>query len=392
MPESTRHRPHSADCTAAQVFAERSLKEGGQALPIDPDKSGTSAGVRAHRIKDFEDYRRIAVIGTGRFAQLLAEALERFHDVVAFAEPFAVPEGISLGGRKLVSTDLLHLLEVDAVIMAEGGVGQGEEMLPRNWNPSIPIVEATQVFDRLLVFGAGAGGRKVWEVIPRKASILAFVDNDVNKSGSQIEGVPVILPESVSQHDYRYILVASMYRDEIESQLKQLGIPERRVLSIDPTRRPRVRSVSRRKELLKEARMFWPELLEEDLKRAWSFAVHCADVALLDFARESLAVGVIMAAAGARVLAFGAPSALHGATALGVNAISTSFRPEDANAFSACIVLGPKGISSITGSWQPGQRLIAPRQLNLGEYHRQTANLSFWYAPPRQWLSIPKIY
>lgn len=392
MPESSRKPTHSAICSAAQVFADCSRKEGGRALPIEPDRNGTPKGIREHRIKDLQDYRRIAVIGTSRFAQLLAEALERFHDVVAFAEPFAVPEGITLGGRKLVSTDVLHLLEVDAVIRVEGSDGQREVMLSPNWNPSIPIVDATQVFDRLLVFGAGAGGRKVWKVIPSKASILAFVDNDVNKRGTQIEGISIILPQAIPQYNYRYILVASMYRDEIESQLKQMGIPEGCVLSIDPTRKPRVRTVLRRKELLNEARMFWPELLAEDLKRVWSFALHCEEVALLDFAKESLAVGVIMAAAGARVVAFRAPSLLHGSMALGVNAISKTFQPEDANTFSAFIVSESQGFCSITGCCHPGHRLIAPRYLNLGDYHRQTANLSYWYTPPRRWLSNTNIF
>ena len=56
-----------------------------------------------------------------------------------------------------------------------------------------------------------------------KWNIRYFSDNDPNKWGKTIMGVKVIPPFEIKELNYR-VVITSMYEDEIENQLKEIGI------------------------------------------------------------------------------------------------------------------------------------------------------------------------
>jgi len=86
---------------------------------------------------------------------------------------------------------------------------------------------------RVLIFGASEGGRKVTRMLKEdNIEILAYVDNDKEKIGQKINGKEVISPEKINEFNYNYILIASMYFNEIIDQLTNMGISKSRIIKI----------------------------------------------------------------------------------------------------------------------------------------------------------------
>jgi hypothetical protein len=81
----------------------------------------------------------------------------------------------------------------------------------------------------ILVFGAGVGAARAEACLRHRCRVLAFVDNDPGKQGTQFQGRPVIGPQDLPRFGNAPIYVASMYADQIYRQLTvDLGIgPER---------------------------------------------------------------------------------------------------------------------------------------------------------------------
>lgn len=329
---------------------------------------------------------RLVVVGIEAVGQFAAEALGRSHEIVAFLDSRALPVGTTLLDRPVAALEAVTTLSFDAALIASSSVGEIITRLRRLGVSRERILLLSEVLDGLVVFGAGAGGLRVWEMVPRKEMIRCFADNDTRKQGTTLQGIPVIAPSEIARTDYRFVIVASMYRKEIETQLRALNIPEEKVLAIDPTLPPVVWRTARRPELLTEARTFFPEFGDDDLERVWSFGQHCAAAAVTGFDGLSLAVGVVLVAAGCRVTAFGATGVAPGRSALGIQAVERACSAEEL-ASVALVVAGLVG--AMAGSFRPGQAVIAAHCRTPTGAHRETAHLAFWYSPPREWLRPP---
>lgn len=86
---------------------------------------------------------------------------------------------------------------------------------------------------RIIVFGLGCGGEeflKSRRCYLRDKQIIAFSDNDRNKTGQLFHGYPVITPEEIPQREYDLICVASAYYKEISKQLiNEIGVPRDKI-------------------------------------------------------------------------------------------------------------------------------------------------------------------
>ena len=68
------------------------------------------------------------------------------------------------------------------------------------------FAEYSPMVDDIVIFGASSGGRQVYEKLHSKANIVAFLDNDPNKQGQAVCGIPVINPENIHSLDYLNIV------------------------------------------------------------------------------------------------------------------------------------------------------------------------------------------
>lgn len=82
--------------------------------------------------------------------------------------------------------------------------------------------------DRIIIFGAGGSGKKLFESYKAKDNIeiVAFADNF--KTGDLFD-VPIIKSEEIKNFDYDYIIIASVAAAPIKNQLLALGIPEQKI-------------------------------------------------------------------------------------------------------------------------------------------------------------------
>jgi FlaA1/EpsC-like NDP-sugar epimerase len=86
----------------------------------------------------------------------------------------------------------------------------------------------------LLVFGAGLGGQRLYQVLGPDETVVAFVDNDPTKQGTTLHGHDVLAPAQALQRGYDAIVIASQAHLQIGAQLLALGVPREKIEVADP--------------------------------------------------------------------------------------------------------------------------------------------------------------
>ncbi len=374
---------------AGYVFAGLAQQEQIEQLETalrERDYAGQFVGANGLASGELGSIRRLAILGAGRVAQFAAEALGRRHEIVAFIDANPSWSGKTLFGKPVQPLGTLGLPECDGVLVAESPGETGLHQLRQHLATDTRVLNMQDVFDRLVVFGAGAGGLQVLDRVPRKEMILCFADNDRRKQGTLLHGIRVVAPAELAAIDYRYIVIASMYRAEIEKQLAELGIPADKVLAVDPTRSPVVPEGRDPLRALTVARIFDGGIAAGPLERVLSFGKNCGTAALIDFAPATMAVGVMLAAGGCKVTAFGAPEFVRKRTAMGITATDVAPTPEEMSQYDVLVTGGSGWPDWLSRRFRPEQRLIEVRGRDVPTVHLRVGEVSFWYAPPRNWL------
>jgi len=89
--------------------------------------------------------------------------------------------------------------------------------------------------ERLVIFGAGEGGRRALAALRRDQVAVAFCDNNPALQGSQLHGLQVLGPGELADTAFDRVLIASTHFESIFDQLVDLGISPRiiDVLALD---------------------------------------------------------------------------------------------------------------------------------------------------------------
>jgi FlaA1/EpsC-like NDP-sugar epimerase len=74
---------------------------------------------------------------------------------------------------------------------------------------------------KIILFGAGLGGKRAYKSLHKEYDIIAFVDNDSSKHGTMLMKKPVNNPQTLTDVQYDKIFISSMYASEIMYQLRQ---------------------------------------------------------------------------------------------------------------------------------------------------------------------------
>ena len=82
---------------------------------------------------------------------------------------------------------------------------------------------------RIVVFGTGDYYRKNVKRF-NKESIVALLDNNLEKEGTYLDGVKIYTPQKLPELDYDYIVILSLYEKEMYSQLMELGVSNDKVI------------------------------------------------------------------------------------------------------------------------------------------------------------------
>ena len=84
---------------------------------------------------------------------------------------------------------------------------------------------------KILLFGASEAGLNALTHLSNKVVVIGFIDNDSKKIGTKYQGFPIFSPTELSNLEYDFIIITSMYLTEIHSQLIDLGIDESKIVS-----------------------------------------------------------------------------------------------------------------------------------------------------------------
>ncbi len=83
---------------------------------------------------------------------------------------------------------------------------------------------------RAIVFGATFSAMNLYRCISQRYEIIAYCDNDRNKWGSKIDGIPVIAPQNIFEREWDDIVITSFSSmNVIKEQLVAGGVPEIRI-------------------------------------------------------------------------------------------------------------------------------------------------------------------
>ena len=77
---------------------------------------------------------------------------------------------------------------------------------------------------RIMVFGAGEGGRRALSHLRGIADIVCILDNDPKKHGTTLDGISICAPDRALETEVDQIFIASMYSTEIFEQLLNMGV------------------------------------------------------------------------------------------------------------------------------------------------------------------------
>lgn len=94
----------------------------------------------------------------------------------------------------------------------------------------------------VVFWGAGTYGQEFLEECEKKSDIyvdriIAFVDNDPVKWNTCLKMIKVISPKELFRENYDYIVITSIYVNEIRRQLVGLGIDEEKIISLNDYRK-----------------------------------------------------------------------------------------------------------------------------------------------------------
>lgn len=86
---------------------------------------------------------------------------------------------------------------------------------------------------RIIIFGLGKSCEKLLKCINyNRVDVVCFTDNDEVKQGKEFCGKDVVSPTELLKINFDYIVIFSSYYKEITNQLIDMGIEEKKVISI----------------------------------------------------------------------------------------------------------------------------------------------------------------
>ncbi len=85
---------------------------------------------------------------------------------------------------------------------------------------------------QIIIYGAGGNCKHVMDKEEvRQNNILCIADKDIKKSGMNINGIDVVLPEQIKGYEYDFILVTVNRKlGKIKKELAEIGIPEDKII------------------------------------------------------------------------------------------------------------------------------------------------------------------
>lgn len=84
----------------------------------------------------------------------------------------------------------------------------------------------------VMIFGTGSSGDRAWHAAASHphVRVVGFADNDPTRRGRVFHGREVVSPDQLPAMRWDFVVVASMYADDIRRQLEGLGVPPGKIV------------------------------------------------------------------------------------------------------------------------------------------------------------------
>lgn len=84
---------------------------------------------------------------------------------------------------------------------------------------------------KVILWGTGSGSEKILNSLKgTEFRVIAYTDIDKNKHWKKFANNMIYPPEEILKLDFDYIIIASQYEDEIETQILNLKIPKNKII------------------------------------------------------------------------------------------------------------------------------------------------------------------
>jgi len=230
-----------------------------------PATSAWSSAERAATVRARAG-RTVAIFGAGAGGRLAANHLAAEARVVAFVDNDARAWGRVVAGVTVISPERLAREWPDTVVVAAmhaaeaiadqlSALGLARHRIHVFHPPAAALhlqgladaaqaaaVRVAALLDlapmpgpvlRLVLFGAGAGGREALARLRGRQQVVACADNVSARVGQRLLGVPIIGPSALPSLPHDAIVIASIHVEAITAQLTALGIDRHRIRTVD---------------------------------------------------------------------------------------------------------------------------------------------------------------
>jgi hypothetical protein len=215
------------DRTAALTFLLR------LGIPIEKIDAAVAPSAPQHA-----DPRPTAVIyGSGIEALRTLQHLKDSYRVLCFCDPNGGMHGKRVAGHWVLPPADLRVLAFDRIFIGVSDTYRAVHDLLWGW--SVPIERMDVVPEHVLlksssiptldhprcvIFGAGSAGEQAFAHVPQGHEVIAFIDNNPARHGTEFCGRRVYGPETLRALEYDRLVIASAYSREILTQLSAMGL------------------------------------------------------------------------------------------------------------------------------------------------------------------------
>ena len=86
--------------------------------------------------------------------------------------------------------------------------------------------------EKVILFGASGGGKRLYKEVSEKYEIIAFTDNDAKKWNEKLFDIVILSPEECLKMEYDFwIITSAPGLESIKKQLLGYGVPERKIIT-----------------------------------------------------------------------------------------------------------------------------------------------------------------
>lgn len=179
---------------------------------------------------------RLILFGTGLYYnnRKNSDCIKK-NNIIAFLDSDPLKQNSKMDGYPVVAPINVGQFEFDyVVIMSKYQKEMKNQLLDYDISEK-QIIDFSQLeritySKNIVIFGTGLyyHNRKDNACL-KKYNTIAFLDNDVQKQGTILDGIPILEPREIIKLKYDYIVIMSIYYDQMFGQLVSLGVDKNKI-------------------------------------------------------------------------------------------------------------------------------------------------------------------